>query len=171
MSDAFALDNFAPPETVTFRLRKHGDHDFVVDADPDTTDVLRMLRIEEKIRQAEDELETVEAAEEGKQLLLRLIQERQPDVTELKTGMQEVLVVFSLIVRGASVAAAVANAISATSTDDDPGAGDPAAAGQQHNVPGDEVEGGAPLRSPTGASGRSSGSAEHEDGRLAIGTA
>lgn len=168
--EAFDLESFAPPDTIKFRLRKHGDHEFVIDGDPDTGDVALMLRIEEQMRSADNEADAVLAADEGKSVLLRLVQERQPEITELKVGMQEVLVVFSLIIRGSSVAEAVARAVTASGKLAEPGelGDDEPALGEGEPGPqGAEVT---PLPSAEHSLMRSSSSDEHAAGLPATGT-
>lgn len=104
---AFDLDKFAPAPT-RFTLR---GRDYQVDGDPDVDTVARMLRIEEKIGGSSTPDEMAAALQEGRDVLLELVRERDPEVAELKIGSQQLLVVFSLIVHGPSVADAVAAAI------------------------------------------------------------
>jgi hypothetical protein len=165
----FGLRRFAPPDETTFTLRKHGDEVFAVDGDPDVDDVAQMLRIENIVRGI-DEGDSAAALTEGKALLLRLVRECRPDVTEMRIGPQELIVIFSLIVKGPSVAEAVMEAITASNA--------AAAAGREldGDLPADGTDGdgdaaGAPLPSVKRSSGRSSSSAEQEAGLQAIGTA
>lgn len=170
MDDAFASKSFSPAD-VRFRLSKHGDHEFVVDGDPTVDQLDDMLRIEGQIRgDAVTEEELAAAAKEGRDLILALIREKQPDVTALRIGLQELTVVFSLIMRGSSVAEAVANAILAP----------PAAVPDQDGLKpleddatGDGVvdEGdGDPLASKRSSTGRSSSSGEPDAGLRDTGT-
>lgn len=116
----FDLRRFAPPAETTFQLKKHGDQVFAVDGDPDVDDVARMLRIENVVRGI-DEGDSAEALIEGKRLLLRMVQECQPEVTEMRIGPQELIVVFSLIVKGPTVAEAVMASITASNAADELG--------------------------------------------------
>lgn len=169
---AFDLRNFAPAPDVTFMLRKHGDHVFAVDADPDVDDIARMLRIENAIRRGEDG-EPEAAMLEGKQMLLQMIQERQPDVTDLRIGGQEIVVIFSLILHGDTVAQAVLDAITQANADE-PGK-EPSSAFEHPERGGgaandDDPGDGPPLPSAKHSSAASSSSDERDGSRLAIGT-
>lgn len=171
MDDAFASKSFSPAP-VRFKLSKHGDHEFVVDGDPTVDQLDDMLRIEHLVRGgAESEQEYAAAAKEGRDLVLALIKERQPDVTELLLGAQELTVVFSLILRGSDVATAVADAILAP----------PAPVAQRElstPLEHDEVESAdangpgerSPLASPRSSTERSSSSDEPDAGLPATGT-
>jgi hypothetical protein len=170
VADAFDLNRFAGPEDVAFKLRKHGDHEFVVEADPDVDDVARMLRIENVVR-GREEGEIEAALVEGKQLLLRMIRQRDPDFSELRIGSQELVVVFSLIVHGDTVAAAVLEAITAANARTPAGEDDKRKEGTDQEIELGEREGGSPLRSEKPSSDPSSSSVESDAGRQAIGTA
>jgi hypothetical protein len=113
MGSPFDLRRFAPPAETTFTLRKHGDFVFRVDGDPEVDDVAVMLRIENVVRGIE-EGNAAEALTEGKQLLLRMVRECQPDVEEIKVGPQELIILFALIVKGPTVAEAVMESITAS---------------------------------------------------------
>jgi len=169
MSSPFDLRRFAPPAETTFTLRKHGDHVFAVDGDPEVDDVAVMLRIENVVRGI-DEGDPVEALTEGKALLLRMIQDCQPEVVELKIGPQELVVVFALIVKGPSVAEAVMESITASNAAE----AEALERGPDGEVrEDDEGEGGAPvapLPSPKRSSGRSSSSGKRAAGLQATGT-
>lgn len=133
MSDAFDLDRFAPRPT-KFTLK---GREYRVSGDPDVDVVARMLRVEDAIRQSGDSRETVEAVEEGRDLLLEMVQEQDPDVTELKLGTTQLLVVFALIIHGPSVAAAVLAAIANPSLI---GESDDSPVTTPHDGDGEEVE-------------------------------
>jgi hypothetical protein len=173
-SSPFSIDRFAPADA-TFKLTKHGDHVFTVDGDPDVDVVARMFRIEESLQSSAPEGDTSlgDAAIEGRQLLLELIQEKDPDFAgPLKVGLSELLVIFSLILRGTSVADAVADAIlrlnPASGTTDDSRVFEQELDGDE---PGREDGDGGPLASASGSPARSSVSATVADGLPAIGTA
>lgn len=160
MGSPFDLRRFAPPAETTFTLRKHGDHVFAVDGDPEVDDVAVMLRIENVVRGIE-EGDPVEALTEGKALLLRMIQDCQPETVELKVGPQELVVLFALIVKGPTVAEAVMKSITASNAAEEEALehGDDERAPQEDD---DESEGGAPvapLASRKRSSKRSSSSA------------
>lgn len=173
--DAFDLRRFAPPRDTTFTLSQHGDQQFKVPGDPDVDDVATMLRIEGVIRGEGDDDELGAALQEGKQLLLRLIRDRQPNVEEIRIGAQELTIVFALIVHGPSVARAVMDTITAANQREDATAAagaDEAARGDGTLDDGDgDGEAAAPLRSPRRSSARSSTSDERDAGLQAIGTA
>lgn len=163
---AFDLDQFAPPP-VSFKLH---DRVYTINGDVDVDVVARMLRIETAISEADGTEETVEAVREGRELLLEMIREREPDVAELKIGAQALLVTFALILHGSSVAAAVAEAISQP-TRADAATGEPVQTADEgldeEGRDGEE----APLASDTLSSERSSSSDERESGLLVTGTA
>jgi hypothetical protein len=165
----FDLRRFAPPDETTFTLRKHGDEVFAVDGDPDVDDVAQMLRIENVVRGI-DEGDSAAALAEGKALLLRLVRDCRPDVTEMRIGPQELIVIFSLIVKGPSVAEAVMEAITASNLEA-AAARTPDGELLDDGAGGDGDAGGAPLPSVKRSSGRSLSSDEQEAGLQAIGTA
>lgn len=171
MRGPFDLNRFAGPEDVRFRLRKHGDHLFVVDADPDVDDVARMLRIENVIRGREEDADVEAALVEGKQMLLRMIRERDPDFGELRIGSQELIVVFSLIVHGDTVAAAVLEAITAANSRAAGGTDSPDRDADQVDADVDREEDETPLLSERRSSERSSTSDELEVGLPVTGMA
>lgn len=173
MSSAFDLRNFAPPRDVEFQLRKHPEQIFVVDADPDVDLVARMLRLENVIR-GREEGDIEDAFVEGKKILLALIQERQPEITDIKVGGQEVTVLFSLILHGDTVAQAVLEAITEANALD---AQQAASSAFEHD--GDDEHGereagdgdGGPLLSEKPSSEASSSLAASVAGPLVTGTA
>lgn len=166
----FSLQRFAP-EDVTFTLRKHGDHTFRIDSDPDVDVVARMFRIEEQLQTAESEPLVGEAALEARDLLLELIQEKDPEFAgPLKIGLSEITIVFSLILRGTSVAAAVADAILAPAVSGGSETGEKPFKHEAGDDAADEVGDDAPLRSEKPSPERLSGSATEEAGLPVTGT-
>jgi hypothetical protein len=168
----FALERFAPSD-VTFTLAKHPDVTFKVDGDPDVDTIARMYRIEEALQEGADtEAELAAAALEGRDLILEMVLEKDPGfVGPLRMGLNDVLVVFSLILRGSTVAQAVAEAILAPSV---VAASEPGATPFEHQAPGDgegDGEPGGPLASEKRSSERSSSSEPLAAGALATGTA
>jgi hypothetical protein len=113
MGSPFDLRRFAPPAVTTFTLTRGGDTVYAVPGDPEVDDVATMLRIENVVRGIE-EGDAVEALTEGKALLLRMVQECQPEVESIKVGPQELIVLFALIVKGPTVAEAVMESITAS---------------------------------------------------------
>lgn len=165
MSDAFDLDQFAPPP-VRFKL---DGHVYTVSGDVDVDRVARMLRVETAIEEADGIEETVAAVREGRELLLEMIRERDPDVDEISIGSQALLVTFALILHGSSVAAAVAEAISQPQAGG--GDGEPGVATADGPAPdGPQDADAAPLASETLSSGQSSGSDARESGLLVTGS-
>lgn len=164
---AFDLDSFAPPPT-RFSL---GGREYTVTGDPDVDVVARMLRVEEKIGGAGSDAETIAALEEGRDILLQLIHDRDPDVTSLKIGVKQLLVVFSLIVHGETVAAAVQTVLTqpVTVAEHEDGEAGEAQPGQQLDDA--AGEGGGPLPSERRSSERSSSSDGSPAGALVTGTA
>lgn len=163
---AFDLDQFAPPP-IRFRLQ---GREYQVSGDPDVDIVARMLRIEDALGESPETDEIVALVREGRDLILEMVQEYEPDVAELKLGSRELLIVFSLISHGPSVAAAVAEAISQHGDTAD-GAGEPVATPQ--TVPGEREpeESADPLASGSLSSGTFSGSDGEKAGLLATGSA
>lgn len=167
---AFDLNRFAPPETATFRLRN--GQSYTVLADPDVGQVARMLRIENVIR-GREEGDIGAALLEGKELVVELIRDvdGDADVSKLAIGIQEMLVVFTLLVHGESVAEAVLEAVSLPEASQ-PASGDETAF-EPEGGGGNEEPGGvvAPLASARPSSSPSSSSESPDAGVLATGTA
>ena len=112
----FDLRRFAPPTGVTVEFRDGAKFRFPGDADVD--DVAIMLRLEEEIN-ALSGVELAKVLVEGKETLKRMILAADPaqDVSVLKVGPEEMLVIFALLVHGSTVAEAVGVAITAHNTD------------------------------------------------------
>lgn len=163
---AFDLDEFAPPPIV-FKL---GGREYRINGDVDVDVVARMLRIETAISDADGTEETIAAVREGRDLILELVHDADPSVTELKIGTQALLILFTRIVHGSSVAAAVAEAIAPPAAERSGGG---AAVATPHEgadaaEPGDAPD---PLASARLSSERSSSSDEFDAGLLATGSA
>jgi hypothetical protein len=195
MADAFSLENFAPALTTKFKLAKHPDVVFEVDGDPDTGEVVQLLKFEQRqeaigdeiqrvtteqepgweVRFGELQMEGAESADEAKAYLLSLIQKHQPEVTKLRCGSEELSIVFALILHGSSVASVVASRISNTAGGaDDVEPGEPQADDPRAPREGDDEVSEAtvtPLPSATLSSERSSSLDEPEAGLPATGTA
>lgn len=168
---AFALENFAPAD-VRFKLRRHKDREFVVDGDRTVDEIADMLRIEEALdAPAASDKELLDVAREARDLLLGLIQERDPSVTTLNVSPREIMIVLCLILRGPNVAAIVAETILGPARPD--GEGAPFSAFEHDARDDGEPEDGdaAPLASANGSPASSSSSDELDAGLPAIGTA
>jgi hypothetical protein len=163
---AFDLDRFAPPPIV-FKL---GGRTYRINGDVDVDVVARMLRIETAITDAESTEETIEAVREGRDLIVELCRDSGEDVADFKIGTQALLILFTRIVHGSSVAAAVAEAISPP-TQVDPATGEPVATPDDGSSEGGSGDVAAPLASVRLSSGRSSTSDELDAGLLATGSA
>lgn len=162
MASAFDLDQFAPPPV---RVKLRGV-EYVIDGDPDVELVARMLRIEDALEGDNP----MEAAFEGRDLILELIQARRPDVTEIKVSPREILQTFYLLMRGEGVAAAVGRALS----NPDAVAAQPVEGGESAVTTGEsgvDAEGSPPLASERSLPGRSSLSDGETDGVLVTGIA
>jgi hypothetical protein len=163
---AFDLDRFAPPPIV-FKL---GGRTYRINGDVDVDVVARMLRIETAITDAESTEETIEAVREGRDLIVELCRDSGEDVADFKIGTQALLILFTRIVHGSSVAAAVAEAISPP-TQVDPATGEPVATPDDGTGEGEPGDAPAPLASARLSSERSSSSDEFDAGLLATGSA
>lgn len=163
--EAFDLSRFSPPTGVTVAFRNGGSYRFP--GDPDVDDVAVMLRLEGDINDKAGP-GLADALQEGKETLRRLILSADPsqDVSGLKVGPEEMLVVFALLVHGSTVAEAVGAAITAHNLE-----------GGESHEPGDadderaaEVGAEGPLsRSESSSSERSSGSDADEASLQATG--
>lgn len=162
--DAFDLNRFSPPTGVTVTLRNGGSYRFP--GDPDVDDVAVMLRLESDINDKAGP-ELADTLQEGKETLRRLILSADPsqDVSGLKVGPEEMLVLFALLVHGSTVAEAVGAAITAHNLE----------AGESHegDPDGPAAEVGTPegplSRSESSSSERSSGSDAEEASLQATG--
>jgi hypothetical protein len=163
---AFDLDRFAPPD-IRFKL---DGREYVVDGDPDVDVIAKLLRIEEQIRESSSESEMAAGLQEGRDLVVEMLRQRDANIGEIRIGMSRLLQVFALIVHGPSVAEAVARAVSPSALGT--GDGDSAVATAQ-NAHDETVRDGdpGPLGSGTSSPASSSSSADATDGRLVIGTA
>ena len=121
--DALDLRQFAPPAGVTVTLASGQSYTFP--GDPDTDDVARMLRLEEAMSDT-DGLELAENIEEAKGIISRMALQADPsqDVAAMKVGSSELVILFALLLHGATVADAVGRALVASETTGEPG-GDP----------------------------------------------
>jgi hypothetical protein len=163
---AFDLDKFAPPPIV-FKL---GGREYRINGDVDVDVVARMLRIETAISDAGGTEETIAAVREGRDLILELVHDADPSVTEMKIGTQALMILFTRIVHGSSVAAAVAEAI-APPAPERSGGGAAVATPHEAADEGESDDAADPLASERLSSERSSSSDEFDAGLLAIGSA
>ncbi len=175
MAGPLDLESFAPNPYVEFKLRTTGET-YRCLSDPDVDQVARMLRIEETMHNAETTEDMVAAMAEGKQLLVELIQDADPDrdVSGLKVGGTQILAVFNGIMHGESVAQAVMRGIAAETPDAPPDDESDDHGGLQPDDPERfvAVEGAdaAPLVSEKPSPEPSSRSDDHADTLQAIGT-
>lgn len=111
----FDMRRFAPPTGVTVAFRNGTS--FRLPGDPDVDDVAIMLRLETEINE-KNGVELGSVLTEGKETLKRLILTADPeqDVSKLRVGPEEMLVIFALLVHGSTVAEAVGVAITAHNT-------------------------------------------------------
>lgn len=156
--DAFDLARFAPPTGLTVSLRNGRRYRFP--GDPDVDDVAVMLRLETAI-QDKSGADLAEVLLEGKETLKRLIlaADASQDVSDLKIGPEEMLVVFALLVHGSTVAEAVGIAITAHNTGQGEDVDETAEEREERLAAAAEDGDADPLsQSPSSSSGPSSGS-------------
>lgn len=106
----FNLSEHAPTD-VWFELR---GKEYRVTGDPDVEVWKLMLRIDMVLRDesaADEDMALSDALATGKQLILDLIREHDPDVADIRLGVTEMLAFFSYMTGGPSVAHATAHAL------------------------------------------------------------
>jgi hypothetical protein len=166
----FDLSRFAPNPLFEFKL--HG-RTYSCTSDPDVDQVARMLRIEQTLQDGGEEMAA--SMVEGKQLLLDLIRDANPeaDLENFRIGARQLLGIFAAITHGESVAQAVLEAISNLEAEQ-AAAEAPEPAGETGDDPDGFTarEGAAvtPLPSPRRSPEPSSSSDEPDASRQAIGT-